>query len=166
MSCLFALSACTETKPPEVCGEGCRYKQALIEAIDSSDRIVVSEQSTGSELRTKESDQAAEPVVYGRKKMGWIARQQFKRSVREISDQDQQTFALCVAEYHHKIEFYSKGKVQSTLLICFHCGQSYWDAHRLLPPQELFKALTPVIERAGFRTERDWVALAAAAQKK
>jgi hypothetical protein len=163
---LLSLLGCTNSETPSVCSQACQYKKALIEAIETADRIVISEQSSGFEEPFRESlRNGIKHVVYRTRELRWLERNRFQRSIDDLSDQDQQAFSLCLPKYHHKIEFYSKAGIQSTMQICFECRQSYWSATDLLPPDDLFNALIPAIERAGFQTKRDWEAVARAAQR-
>lgn len=148
--------------------EGDRYREAVIDAIQASDRIVVTEHSDCTDFpREIASRNEAPRYEYGRVELTPPVRAGFLRSVMAMDSTTQSSFATCLFAPHHTIEFYGGGKLQSTMQICFQCADIEWDAtRRIASPLGMFSALQPLIKVVGFQEKRDWKALRIEAEKK
>ncbi len=139
---------------------GCRGNLG-VSAIASADRIVVSEHSSGWETIKPGSErlEALPQRLYGEVEFDSPAKAWLLDLATAMPDKSLTAFAACVPEYHHTIVFYAHGEPQSTMSICFQCGQVTWDASDDVPPEALIGRLKSVVARAGFRPERDWDAV-------
>ena len=171
---LFVLlaSACLRAESAEdflrkVEKDGRRYKEALVKAIKTTDRIVVTEHSHADDFPPSEQSRKDLPEFeYARVELDGPAKAKFLKNAEAMNDTTQTLVAPCGFVPHHAIKFYSGAKLTSTMEICFHCGGIYWDgADKMvkppLPPEGLWTPVLPAIKDAGFRTDQGrevWVA--------
>ena len=140
--------------------EGAAYKAKLADAIQSADRILVTEHSCPWDFPGDQSRRTAPDIEYGGVELDQTAKAAFLKNVSAMNAALPEIALACEAEYHHSIFFYSGQNLSSTMNICFKCNQIQWDVTDQYSPAAIFSVLARVIEGAGFKTERDWEALA------
>jgi hypothetical protein len=152
---LFLLAGCES-------GGGRQYIDDLSATIRRSDRIVVTEHSSWLDAYDIKSQTSPVPdkLVYGTRELSQAQRQKFLDTIRNLDPTTQDAFTGCVERFHHTVQFHANGKLISEMEICFECGQVTWLATRATPPWALYSGLASFIEDIGFKTERDWDALA------
>lgn len=154
-SLAFAREAIADT-------EGQRYIQALVSAIDSADRIVVTEHSFDYDAYDVESQRSLldQPVVYATKELSQEQVAAFRSSLSALDPATQDAFAACIFEPHHTVTFYRSGQPQSDMRICFECAQVEWEATSVAPPWSLYGGLREFVSSIGLQPDRDWRELA------
>ena len=149
--------------------DGVRYKKALVEAIKTSDRIVVTEHSDRNDFPVSDRNRTDLPQFeYGRVELDGPAKAKFLKNAETIDGKTKTTATSCIFVPHHTVRFYSGVALKSTMQICFYCGAIDWDATRLAPPHGLWTAILPLIEDAGFQTNPEpeyWAQLLKKARK-
>lgn len=143
--------------------DGREYITELSDAIQRADRIVVTEHSSQFDAYDVTSGKSLVPeeIVYGTRQLSSQQKALFLSTVEQLDPKTQDAFPACIFESHHTVMFYAGGKLESTMDICFQCGQVKWSATRTTPPWSLYSGLAAFIEGIGFQPERDWAALAA-----
>lgn len=143
--------------------DGREYIAELSDAIQRADRIVVTEHSSQFDAYDVTSGKSLVPeeIVYGTRQLGSQQKALFLSTVEQLDPKTQDAFPACIFESHHTVMFYAGGNLESTMDICFQCGQVKWSATRTTPPWSLYSGLAAFIEGIGFQPERDWAALAA-----
>jgi hypothetical protein len=171
LALLFVASTCALTaalgeSPPESAEGTFRgdsdYLATLTQVVQKSDKIVITEHSCphdALEPKTGKSLIAVE-IVYDTRELNAPQRELFLPIVRTMDPKTQEWVTLCLFEPHHAIQFYSAGKLTSTMETCFKCGQVEWGATNAMPPELLLSSLARFIESIGLSPERDWHALA------
>jgi hypothetical protein len=145
-------------------GEGRLYITALAEAIQKSDRIVVTEHSNVDdvldELTQPQRPKAYHPIVFATHELDPRERVKFLAAVRNMPVKTQDAEPACIFEPHHTITFFREKRQTSVLRVCFQCGQVEWDGSTKMPPWSLVPTLRTLITGLGMKEERDWRALA------
>lgn len=150
-------------------GDGRMYINALAEALQESDRIVVTEHSNVDDILDPETQPQRPieyiPIVYATHELTPSDRAVFLNSVKSMPAKTQDSEPACIFEPHHTISFY-RGKTQtSSMRICFQCGQVEWDGTTKSRPRSLVPALKTLLANWGMQAERDWHTLAKAGAK-
>lgn len=142
--------------------QGKTYLNELSNAIHDSDRIIVTEHSF--ELDAYDMDKNVsllpETVVYRTLELNQEQKNMFLSAIKQLDPKTQDAFPACIFEPHHTVYFHVKGKLRSTMQICFGCGQVEWSATQATPPWSLYGGLQSVIKNLGLQPERDWPILA------
>ncbi len=142
---------------------GARYKADLRAQIVDADRIVVSEHSFWMDFagrKTAESHEAHE-VVYKRIELTRSQREGFLSAVDSLPPQGSEILTRCAFQPHHRIDFYVRGRLASSMEICFVCVKVKWTGSESTPPQALYAGLAAFIEAIGMRPHQNWRLLAA-----
>jgi hypothetical protein len=140
--------------------DGRLYKEALVKAIKSSDRIVVTEHSDRFDYPFSEVNRKDLPQFeYGRIELSDPAKARFLKNVEAMDAATQDLFSSCIFVPHHTVRFYSGSTLKSTMDICFHCGDVQWNGSKHVRPKGLWSAIIPLIHDVGFHEVRDWEAL-------
>lgn len=140
--------------------DGKLYKEALIKAIKEADRIVVTEHSDRMDFPREEVNRQDLPQYeYGKVELDPPARAKFLRNVEALNPVTQDVFASCIFVPHHSVAFYSGSTLNSTMRVCFHCGDIDWDGSKRVYPKAIWSAISSLIKDVGFHEERDWTAL-------
>ena len=142
--------------------EGREYIAELSDMIQRADRIVVTEHSFKYDAYDTNSGKSLIPkdVIYGTHQLSSQQKDLFVYTIKNLDPKTQDTFPGCIFVPHHTVMFYAGGKLESTMDICFECGQVKWDATDTTPPWSLYSGLATFIKGVGFQPERDWAALA------
>lgn len=150
-------------------GEGRLYINALAEAIEKSDRIVVTEHSNVDdvldELTQPQRPKDYRPIVYTTRKLSQLERADFLVAIRTMTATTQNAEPACIFQPHHTIFFFRANIETSAMRVCFECGQVEWDASTKKRPWSLVPVLGALITRLGMKKERDWRALARTTRK-
>jgi len=145
-------------------GEGQLYINALAEAVQKADQIVVTEHSDVSDVLDSHPQalpaEKYRPVIYNTHELSSSERAAFLNAVKKMEPNTQDAFTACAFEPHHTITFVRQGRAMSTLRVCFQCGQVEWDGSNKTPPWSLIPTLKNMIEKIGMKDKRDWYALA------
>src|ERR1043166_423050 len=156
-----------EDVPRKFENDGRRYKEALVNAIKTSDRIVVTEHSHREDFPESEQNRKNLPQFeYAQVELDGPAKAKFLKNAEAMNDKTKTIFTTCAFVPHHAIKFYSGAKLKSTMEVCFHCSAIGWDGAKNgvsspLPPEGLWTPVLPLIQDAGFRTDQGrevWVA--------
>jgi len=143
--------------------DGREYRDALATAIARADRIEVTEHSDpwdDYDLDANRSRIGAE-ILYAAVKLDAAQKRLFLDTVRGLDPKTQDWANACMPVVHHTVRFYDKDIIQSTMQICFHCSQVFWDGiKRKTNPESIHAGLEQFVTAIGLRTERDWEALA------
>ena len=142
--------------------EGKHYLEALVAAIDSAERIVVTEHSSeydGDDEKAREALRA-EPVFYATKELSQAQRAAFRATIAKLDPAIPDAFAACIFEPHHTVTFFNANQQPSEMLICFECGDVRWEGTSSTAPESLIGGLGRLISSVGLPTHRDWRALA------
>ena len=145
-------------------GEGQLYINALAQAVQKADQIVVTEHSDVSDVLDSHpqalSAEKYRPVIYNTHELSSSERADFLNAVKKMEPDTQDSFTACVFEPHHTITFVRQGRAMSTLRVCFQCGQVEWDGSNKTPPWSLIPMLKDMVGKIGMKDKRDWYALA------
>jgi hypothetical protein len=138
------------------------YKADLINAINSADKIIITEHSNEYDYSNPDEEKMYEGSIiqYGKVELNAKQKANFSAIISGLSNQTQDAFAACIFDPHHSILFYSNGKLTSTMDICFMCGQVEWQGSSGTPPWSIYSGLSQVVESVGLSPERDWRKLA------
>jgi hypothetical protein len=142
--------------------EGRRYLAALVAAIDSAERIVVSEHSFKYDAPDDKGEEVlrANPIVYGTQELSQEQRAAFKATISKLDPATPEAFAACIFEPHHTVTFFRSNEEPSAMLICFECGDVRWKSTSSTAPESLIGGLGELVESVGLEPFRDWRALA------
>lgn len=141
---------------------GAPYKARLLAAIANADRIVLNEHSykfDGVDMRDEGANtpQPKPVVTYAEVTMTSAQKARFASMIAAMPAAASGDLPFCIFEGRHSIQFHVKGKLDSTLDICFHCGQLAWNGNdQLVAPDAVVKTLKAVIQDAGLTPVRDW----------
>jgi hypothetical protein len=177
LAIIFALLGAACTKRPDTIvsltdvraertdsGEGQLYINALGEAVQKAEQIVVTEHSDVSDVfdSNPQSLRAEKyrPIIYNTHELSSSERADFLNAVKKMEPNTQDAFTACAFEPHHTITFVRQRRAMSTLRVCFQCGQVEWDGSNKTPPWSLIPTLKNMIEKIGMKGKRDWYALA------
>lgn len=142
------------------------YRSDLVKAISEADKIVVSEHSNKLDFfNSKDGYPKDTPfILYGSKKLSEEHKKKFLREAKRMKIKVSSAFfSACIFNPHHTIKFFKGDSMQSTMKICFKCGQVSWDIWEegdYEPQKHFMHVLSQTIERVGFQTDRDWMTLA------
>lgn len=147
-------------------GAGRLYIDALADAIQKSDRIVVTEHSNIYDVLYGSTQpgnpENYRPIIFTTHELNVRERDDFLAVVKSMATKTQDAETACTFEPHHTITFYRENKQASALIVCFQCGQVEWAGFNKQRPWALVPTLGRLIDRWGMKTERDWRALAKA----
>jgi hypothetical protein len=150
-------------------GEGRLYIDALVQAIQASDRIVVTEHSIADDMLDPETQRQRPvgyiPVIYVMRELTTRERADLLASIRRMAVRTQDAETACTFEPHHTITFYRGEKRASEMDICFQCGQVEWDGSTKMRPWSLVPTLKNFVSKLGMQGERDWRSLARPGKK-
>lgn len=141
--------------------EGAAYIQQLVQQIESSDRIVVHEHSDFFEFMNAEHDVERShyrEIIYQTIELGEARKRKFINTIRNLDDVTQNAFPACIFVPHHRIEFYAHGKLQSSLEVCFQCGDVDWSAAHHTQPWSIYSGLSEFITGLGMHPKQNWQA--------
>lgn len=145
-------------------GEGRLYINALVNAIQRSDRIVVTEHSNVNdvldELTLPQRPPDYHQITYTTHELSLQERTNFLATLKSMAAKTQDAEPACIFEPHHTIMFYRESKQLSALRVCFQCGQVDWNGSTKMPPWSLVPTLGTLIAGWGMKEARDWRALA------
>jgi hypothetical protein len=148
--------------------DGATYRDSILEALDRSDRIEVTEHSDPFDLVTADDlkIRVNPEVVYRRVE---LAREQiayFRRALQDMDVTTQNWATACMPNFHHTIRFWRGDESLGELVVCFGCGHLKWDRSRVSPPGAIYKTLANVVTHAGLSPKREWRQLASEATAK
>ncbi|MFZ6874060.1 hypothetical protein ACO0LF_18540 [Undibacterium sp. Di27W] len=161
---LFVVSA----QAGKLSGEGAAYKRELIKAIETADKIVVTEHSDKYDFFDRKNYVflPQEQLTYQTVILTQQETVKFKRFVNAVPARTRYLIAACIFEPHHTIRFYAQDELLSTLQICFKCGAQEWDGSKYEPPQEIISAYFSLIKAIGLHPETNWRQVATEKLKK
>jgi hypothetical protein len=149
--------------------EGRLYIKALVETVQKSDRIVITEHSNVDDILDPETQPQRPagyiPITYATHELSASERAKFLTSLNSIATKTQDAEPACIFEPHHTITFYRGKRKTSAMRICFQCGQVEWDGSRKTRPWSLIPALKNLVSGTGMEVERDWYTLARGTSK-
>ncbi|MBV8033549.1 hypothetical protein [Roseateles sp.] len=157
LAALVPVAACSRRDE-----QGASYLAALIAAIHDSGRIVVTEHSFELDAYDMNQGKSLLPgtVVYRTVELSPAQKATLLQSIERLDSKTQDAVPACIFEPHHTIHFHTKGRLRSTMRICFACSQMQWDETSATPPWALYRVLHDAIKALGLEPERDWRALA------
>lgn len=144
--------------------DGSLYIRALVEAVQDSQRIVISEHShvddVLDQLTQPQRPAGYIPIIYSTHELSASERVGLLMSLLNMSGKTQDAESACMFEPHHTITFFYGQSRSSAMRICFQCGQVEWDGTSSMRPWALVPALNTLVIGVGMRPQRDWRALA------
>lgn len=150
-------------------GEGRVYIKELAEAVEKSDRIVVTEHSNVDdvldELTQPQRPKDYRPIIFTTRELSSLERSKFLISIRSMAVATQDAEPACIFEPHHTITFFRANRQTSAMRVCFQCGQVEWDGSSKTRPWSLVPTLRTLVAGLGMKEERDWRTLAKTATK-
>ncbi len=157
------ITACTAKQQPMSAEQ--EYVTLLAQEVESSDSIVFVEHSYKLDFFDNNNPSSidiekAPTYVYKTQKISADQQRKFLSALISIEEKDVNMVSSCMFVPHHRIEFYKSGKLSSSMEICFHCSDIEWDATKNTRPIALVGVLGNAFLDAGFKTSRDWSALA------
>lgn len=145
-------------------GEGRVYINELAEAVEESDRIVVTEHSNVDdvldELTQPQRPKDYRPIIFATRELSSFERSKFLIAIKSMAAATQDAEPACIFEPHHTITFFRANKQTSAMRVCFQCGQVEWDGSSKTRPWALVPTLRTFIVGWGMKDERDWRTLA------
>jgi hypothetical protein len=168
-SVVLLLSSCASSpafldpkvNPSIADSESKKYNVALLDAIQNADKIMIKEHSDKIDFFNLIPEFEIAPYyIYALKELNTGEKILFLDDVRKLKGVAKKDIKDCIFEPHHTIDFYENGLLKSTMRISYKCGDIKWNGSNLQASQDVFGALTAVINRAGMQTERPWDALA------
>lgn len=165
---IVCLGLCLNTDeriiPPTPDTSGAEYKQALLASIRSATRIIVTEHSHPLDYRYFSSDPTitldTSEHVYARIALSNAQKHRFYVIASALDERTEDVFTLCIFVPHHTIQFYQGTKLQSTMDVCFHCGDISWDHFSKRPPSSMINGLRQFVREIGLKPKREWRILA------
>ncbi len=159
-SCIDPTYYPSGVEPIRANNNGAQFKLDLERAITNSDRIVVLQHSHSSDFNGVVSNASKAPYYsYGSRVLSSSAKSDFQSRVSRLTAYNSRP-SNRQFEPHHTIKFYSAGSLKSTMGVSFGINEVRWNGSRFIAPQDIMKAIGPVISNAGFRANRDWNGLA------
>ncbi len=142
-------------------GDALKYNQALVEAIQNADKIVIKEHSNQVDFFGTIPDYSAAPqYTYARKVLSPGEKILFLEGAKKLKGDKSRGLTNCLFAPHHRIDFYELGQLKSSMKVCYKCNEIKWNGTSYQPSEDVFDAVTPAINRAGMKANRDWDALA------
>jgi hypothetical protein len=136
---------------------GGRYLSDLLAAIRNADEITVTEHSSMMDfLRPERNQDDYKEKVYQVVKVSSNEKLKLIEIVSMLETKTQDAYPACIFDPHHRIAFYSKGKLASTMEVCFECGQIEWDGTRQMPPWSLYSGMKTFILEIGLHPKAEW----------
>lgn len=157
------ITACTANQ--HSVSEEQAYVALLTKEVESAESIMFVEHSYKFDFLNSSSNKTIDiekTPTYIYKTQIITARQQknLVSSLESMEEKDMNMFSSCIFVPHHRIEFYKSGKLSSSMEICFHCADIEWDMTNNARPIDLIAVLGSAFTEAGFKTSKDWSALA------
>lgn len=141
--------------------DGRIYRDSLVAALESADRVVITEHSDPWDLGSAKNRDLADPnVEYRRVVLDADQRAFFRKTMMTMNPATQDWASACMPVVHHTVRFEQAGRVSGTLRICFQCSQVFWDGAEVSPPNAIYRALEAVVKNVGLEPEREWRRLA------
>jgi hypothetical protein len=141
--------------------DGRIYRDSLLDALDTADRVVITEHSDPWDLGPAKNRQLDAPnVEYRRVELDTDQRAFFRKTLRTMDPATQSWASACMPVIHHTVRFETAGRATGALRICFKCSQVFWDGAEVSPPNAIYDALKKVVENVGLEPKRDWTKLA------
>ena len=136
---------------------GGRYLSDLLAAIRNADEITVTEHSSRVDfLRPERNPDDYKEKVYQVVKVSPNDKLQLIEIVSMLETKTQNAFPACIFDPHHRIAFYSKGKLTSTMEVCFECGQIEWNGTGQTPPWSIYAGMKTFITEIGLHPKAEW----------
>ncbi|WP_139332540.1 hypothetical protein [Aquipseudomonas alcaligenes] len=159
----LVLAACISKQQPVSKEQA--YVNLLAQEVERSDSIVFVEHSYKFDFfdRNNPSNidiEKAPTYIYKTKNISTDQQRKFHSALIAIEPSDLNMVSSCIFEPHHRIEFYKSGKLLSSMEICFRCADIEWSASINTRPIALVGVLRNAFVEAGFKTSKDWSALA------
>jgi hypothetical protein len=136
-----------------------QYRKDMVEAIDASTRIVVSEHSDEGDLFDGYGSLIDSEIVYGEKTLTAKQTRQLRELALSMTHQESKWVDFCAFQPHHAIRFYVGDRLASTLQVCFVCGDVEW-LGKEQGPASLVGQLRGFITAIGLHPDRNWRELA------
>ncbi|NMY40950.1 hypothetical protein HBN76_06520 [Pseudomonas sp. WS 5013] len=157
------LTACATKQQPV--SEEQAYVTLLAQEVKSSDSIVFIEHSYKFDFFDRNNPsgidiEKAPTYIYKTQKISADQQKKFLSALMAIEEKNVNMVSSCIFVPHHRIEFYKSGKLTSSMEICFHCADIEWSATINTRPIALVGVLANTFVEAGFKTSKDWSALA------
>jgi hypothetical protein len=136
---------------------GGKYLSDLLTAIYSADEITVTEHSSMVDyLRPERNPDDYKEKSYTVVIVSPSEKRELIEIVGALKTKTQEAFPACIFDPHHRIALYSKGKLASTMELCFECGQIEWDGTRQTPPWSIYGGMKTFIAGIGLHPKAEW----------
>lgn len=141
--------------------EAKKYNLVLLDAIQDSDRIVIREHSDRVDFfGMNPVPQTLPEYTYVLKELSIGEKILFQDDIMALRGVAKQRVTNSIFTPHHTIEFYEQGSLRSTMKICFGCPAIRWDGTDRKESEDVYRALTTVILRAGMQPNGAWDVMA------
>lgn len=157
------ITACAVKQQPV--SEEQAYITLLAQEVESSDSIIFVEHSYKFDFFDNSNPSSidieeAPTYTYRTQKISANQQRKFFSALMALEEKNVNMFSSCMFVPHHRIEFYKSSKLSSSMEICFHCSDIEWDATNNTRPIALIGVLENTFIEAGFKTSKDWPAIA------
>ena len=136
-------------------GSGAGFQQLLVDAVRDAERVVVTEHSNRLDRWDRKGKFDGPYVVYSAHELTPEERARLLQAV-ESADPQASPGPMCLFTPHHAIELYVDGKRDSTIEICFSCGELRWDAVQAFYPRALLEVFRTSVVAGGLNPTQDW----------
>jgi len=136
---------------------GGRYLLDLLATIRKADKITVTEHSDRVDyVILYHTEDGYQEKIYQVLQLTPQDKEDWIDLLGTLESKTQEAFPACIFEPHHRIAFYSNGKLFSTMEVCLQCGQVEWDGTSQTPPWSLHNGMRQFISRIGMPPKDDW----------
>jgi hypothetical protein len=136
---------------------GGKYLRDLRAAIENADDITITEHSDKSYYITPDRGlEGYKEQVYAVVKISQSEKRGLIEMVNALDTTTQNAFPACIFDPHHRLAFHSKGKLASTMEVCFECGQIEWDGSTQTPPWAIYRGMKAFVAGIGLHPKADW----------
>ena len=154
----------SSTATPAESPEALVYRQALVDLLRGSRRIVIVEHSDPLDAISVDGKTPphAPSRVYATRELRPEEQAAFAARVGEVPAVLPRIHAMCAFIAHHTIFFHTPSGKPVEVAVCFQCGDIEWVGQAGQAPDGLIGALANTVRAVGLSPQRDWKALMAA----
>lgn len=138
---------------------GGKYLRDLLAAVRDADEITVTEHSSMVDyMRPESNPDNYKEKIYEVIQVSPNDKVKLIEILSMLETKTQNAFPGCIFDPHHRIALYSKGKLASTMEVCFECGQIEWDGTSQTPPWSIYEGMETFVSELGLHTKAEWSA--------
>ncbi len=138
-----------------------KYNLELLDAILDADKIVIKEHSDKVDFFGMTPEPSPTPqYTYATKELNMGEKMLLRDDIMALEGVAKTKVFNGLFVPHHTMEFYEQGVLKSSMKICFDCPAVRWDAASRVESEDVLKALTVAVKRAGMHPNQTWDAVA------